>query len=212
MQNQKIILGIGAAVIILLGGLLLMPKKNTPSTSNTAINPTNSQSNSGTTKNTLSGLLSLGKTVECTFDYDENNSQVKGTVYVSGNKMRGDFIVDVLGQTQNSSTIQDGDVMYVWGSSMPQGIKMDITDEQKELTQDAQKYYDRNKQIDYKCKPWVAKANLFTPPANITFTDVSESMKNIPTLSKDMKASQCQACDSLTGESKAMCLKQLNCN
>lgn len=217
MKNQKMILGIGAIVILILGTLFLIPKKSQAPTS-TIDNSQQPQADDNSKKNTLSGLLAMGKNTECTFSYEVNGVNSQGTIYISGNKMRGDFSTTIKGSAQESSMINDGEYTYFWGSAMPQGVKMKVSADQAKATDETKKYYDPDRTVDYDCKTWTVKEVYFIPPTNVTFSDLSKMMEALPTgMGKitgmpDLKPAQCAACNALSGDEKAQCMSAFKCN
>lgn len=219
MKNQKMILGIGAIIIAILAVLFLIPKKSqAPTIGDETANTQQINDSGNLVQNTLSGLLAMGKNSECTFSYDENGVKSQGTIYLSGKKIRGDFSNTVQGKQQESSMINDGEYTYFWGSDMPQGVKMKISGDQVKATEETKKYYDPDRAVNYDCKSWNVNNAYFTAPSNVTFTDFSEMMEGLPTgMGKvtgmpDLKASQCAACDSLSGDAKTQCKTALGCN
>jgi hypothetical protein len=99
--------------------------------------------------------------------------------------MRGDFSSQVAGKTIASHMITDGTTSWVWSDAAPQGMKMSfagMNQPQQGQTAPASantNAIDPTKNINYKCGGWAADQSQFTIPANITFTDMSEMMKNM---------------------------------
>lgn len=154
----------------------------------------------------------MGKNLSCTFSTDNEQGQTSGTVYIAGEHMRGDFTNNNPNSgTLTSTMIKEGDWMYSWTSSSNQGVKMKFSEIEASTDTKANQYVDPSQQVDYDCKPWTVDRAIFTPPTNITFTDVASQMMEAQEKSKEFRNSQCVACDSLEGEAKAACLKTLDC-
>ena len=49
---------------------------------------------------------------------------------------------------------------------------------------------DFEKNMDFKCAAWAVDESKFTPPANITFTDLSGMLQNLDGLLKDVDVSK----------------------
>lgn len=208
-MNKQILIGIIAAAIILLGGVgAFLYSKNKPA-QNPPTTSTSENQSGQTMSDNLLGLLSSGKTQQCTFDSsDPASGGINGTVYLSGNKMRGDFKIATEGSQVNQiSMIRNGDDNYIWGEGFPGGTGIKMTLSMDEYTSDAEskKYFDPTQKVEYKCDSWVVDSSVFTPPSNVKFSDISEMMKVTPS------ASNCSICNSLTGDAKTSCLAQLNC-
>jgi hypothetical protein len=167
-------------------------------------------------KNSLMGLMGMGKNLQCDFNYETaGKAGSKGSVYVSGKKVHGEFTSEVNGKESTMHMIQDGEYSYVWGSAMPEGIKMKVaadTNTGANTSTGTSQYFDPQQQMDFNCKPWSVDASKFAVPTNVTFRDMSAMM--MPTGGTNgaaMKAGQCAACAQLQGEAKTTCEKQLGC-
>ena len=205
-MNNKIILAVGAVVIISIAAFFVMR------------GPASGPLSGG---NIISGKMSMKSLIasatpqHCTFKTTENNSDTAGTVYVMSGKMRGDFNSTVNGKIELSHMIVDGDTSYVWSESAAQGFKMSLADMNKQ--QNNQNSVDVNKEVDYSCKGWSPDSGKFALPSNITFSDLGDLMKNsaptggAPTGGTDVKSAQCGACNSLAGEERTACKAALGC-
>ena len=217
LMQRNVLIGIGLIIVLLLGGayFLLGKSKTTPDplTANQANNEAVSE------KTSFRDLLAGNRNVTCTTTYptDENTS-TNGTIFVSGKRMRGDFNVTVNGKNTLSYMIQDGTYVYVWTSDSTQGTKMKADAVEKatgENTQNANQNFDVNKEVDVKCSNWSVDESKFTPPANVTFTDLSQILQKLPTSAAKKSGGNTQvpssACDSITySQAKEACIKALN--
>jgi len=137
----------------------------------------NIQSKDFTEKTTLTKLMEKGGSYICTFI---NNTQIEestGTVYISGKKIRGDFIskVSIPGLPSmddiNTYMISDGESSYTWSSMSGEGYKVPIAEQDKTVTQ-SDTSVPTNQELDYKCVAWVADQSKFSLPTNITFKTI----------------------------------------
>ncbi len=121
-------------------------------------------------------LMARGGNHKCTFTQEVENSKSTGTVYISGQKLRGDFKSDVTAAGANMSIeshmISDGEFMYSWSSMMPTGFKMKIaeTGATATTTPSNQQSFDSNQKLEYTCVAWTPDEAQFTLPTNVTFT------------------------------------------
>ena len=212
--------GIGAVVAAVLAIVFWMSMKSSAPAVETATQP---QAQADKSSGSLAALVSRGATVQCSVDNSTGAEVVKGTVYVSGKNVRGDFETTMPQKgVVESHMIKDGDYMYVWSSAMPQGMKMKATPPQQTDTgpkpAPAADLY--NKNYDYNCSPWRADASKFTLPTDIKFMDVSEMMKGIPmppvgaaggAAVKPPAGMNCSACDQAPATAKAQCRAALGC-
>jgi len=151
---------------------------------------------------TLIDLAGLGKQVQCS--YEDEHSQA--TVYVSGNKFRSDGIAKDSGM--NVHTINDGDYIYIWSDSEPQGTKMSL-DYIDEMSGDAPAEYNdeiqmQDTEYSFVCSPWIPKQSFFEVPGDVEFVDMQEMMEG-------MMDEACAQCDNLEGDQKAQCLQMMSC-
>ena len=162
---------------------------------------------------TLSSLLSLGASQECRFTYeDEETGSTKGVVYVAKNKLRTDLdITDTEGKNSSVSIIRNGDTNYIWGTELETGVKLTLSEEEFKDNEQIKGSLDTEKEVDYDCKGWIVDETKFNPPSNIDFLDLSNLQVTEPKSTGSGSSSQCGSCNSLTGEAKTYCLKQLNC-
>lgn len=180
---------------------------------------TEDESKESSARMTLKELL-LGGSQTCTYSIAmDTGGTTSGTVYISDGKVRGDFTISG-GEsgTYDGSMIQDGLYMYTWSSLMPQGMKIAITQEMRDgtdagSTASGQTGLDLNQKVEYKCQPWTVDSSKFTPPSNITFSElqIPTGLQPATGSASQTNPSLCSACDDLTGEQKTTCLTALKC-
>jgi len=147
-------------------------------------------------KTSLRDLIGLGKNQKCTVttsitDEDGIKTDTEGVFYISGKKMAQEVTVtstDKETPKVNMRMISDGEYMYTWNNeNKDQGMKLKITEPEKEdvdVKSGEAKYesFDMDEKVDLKCSPWIVNNSVFTVPSDVQFTDLSEMMKNIPTM------------------------------
>src|SRR3989344_3866057 len=177
MRKQVMII-IGAVVVIALVSLFAYSRVSKSPSSVADVVKEGAQSVESMTKGSIKSLLSGGKNVSCTINYPDG--QGRGTVYVSGQKMRGDFMMMADGKEMESHMIQDGDTGYFWSGT--QGTKMKIDKEANASpvasAQNAQGA-DLDKEVDLKCSAWMQDSSKFEVPSNVQFTDVSAMIQKM---------------------------------
>lgn len=215
LKQKQLMVAIAVIILLLLGvgGYFLFSKNQLPSQNQTS-NTTSGQEN-GSAMNSLVDLLAGGQNTTCTFSspVDENGYSGKGTVYISSGNMRGDFETTQDGKVTNMSMIRKGNDNYIWGDGMETGMKMTLSPEDlKGETNEASKYVDLNKKVDYKCNPWGVDQSKLTPPSNVKFTDFSKMMEETTKMMKDKDGDiDSSICDSITDASaKAACKNALS--
>lgn len=217
-MDKKIIWGVvGLLIIIAIGGFMFFANK-----------PKNQLANSATEENTaeetqttgsLRELLSGNKNVTCTFAYEDEQASQRGTVYVAGQRMRGNFMMRQPEAGEVSmSMIQDGEYAYVWGGPMgaKQGTKIKITqadaDQQNGATAQNNNAVDLDQKVDFDCQPWVVNNAMFALPSDVTFTDVSAQIQQMQQNTQAMPKIDCSACDQApAGPARDQCRQALGC-
>ena len=172
---KKIILPLIIILVIVgvAGYYLLMPKKNTfipigPG----AVKPTSTETGGSeqTAKTdalaSIKELVSKGIPQRCTFDYqDPDTGKNSGTMFISGNKLRGDFTIkDTEGKVTNGGMITDDSFLYTWDNDTKEGFKMamtaDIKAQQNDIRNNPGSVFDMDKKANYNCGPWVVQNGI----------------------------------------------------
>ena len=222
MQNKQAIIGIVAAAVILVGagGVFLYSKNKPapqPSSTSTATEQTKTES---TMSNSLTDLLSSGKTQKCTFNYSDENGGTEGTAYINNQNMRADLNITTADKkVSQMSMIRKDDDNYIWGGGFPSGTGLKMTLSADEFTNDTEskKYFDASKKADYDCSGWTVDSSLFVPPSNIKFSDLSSMMQGLmksetkPSGTTNSTGANCSVCNNLTGDAKTACMSSLGC-
>lgn len=115
-------------------------------------------------------LVARGGDYMCTFTQTTDVADSSGTVYISGERLRGDFKSHekVSDTDVESHMIRDGGFAYVWSSAMPTGFKMVVDDSAS--TDSNSTGFDYNQQLDYSCNSWTVDESQFSLPAGVEFT------------------------------------------
>jgi len=181
MNNKVVLVAVGVIVVGALGWYFLAGNngsggKVVNKKMDSGANITE-EGTSGMFSGSLADLMRKGGAYKCTFDQVIEAGTSRGTVYVSGQKIRGDFSTIAQGVTMESHMISDGEWTYTWSPMMPQGFKAPVTasdNTQGTNTQTSGSYTDMNQMMNYDCDPWSVESNSFTPPAGITFMQMPQ--------------------------------------
>lgn len=142
----------------------------------------------------LRELLALGKNQKCTVtttstDDDGTKTDTVGTIYISGKKMAQEVSVTSTDKEIpkiNMRMISDGSYMYTWNiETKAQGMKIKITEPTETESKGGNSQggaVDLDEKVAMKCTNWIVDNSKFTIPSDVQFTDLSEMMKNIPTM------------------------------
>ena len=172
-----------------------------------------------TGQGTLRSLLGLGQNVKCEFVYidDENDNTTSGTVYVAGERMRGDFDMMQDNEPYSMHMIRDAEYAYTWGDGpmgeMATKMKLETQTPTEANSTDPVDTdpFESDERVDYECESWTVAASQFTPPSDVEFMDMSAQMEQMHMMQGDMKAAQCAACDQAPEGSREQCRAALGC-
>jgi hypothetical protein len=201
-----------AAILVLLllllgAGGYLMLNKNSTNNLKTASKETPVPTETGQTTKSLLDLIKMGQNLRCSFQSQVENGTTEGTVYVSGQNVRGDFNITTKSKTMQTSMIKVGDTNYIWGSGLPTGIKMTVSLDKLSENKQASQYVDPNQKVNYNCSPWSVDSSLFIPPSNIKFTDMTSLLAPKETVTgTQSKTGALDPCSQITDQTaKAAC-------
>ena len=206
MPKSTPLIAVGAAIIIavLVGGYFFLNKKS-QAPQEPSVTSQEQKSETGGIKSSIKSLLSGGKNVTCTVKYPSADQTAEGKIYVSGQKMRGDFNMMVSGKAIESHMISDEAYIYSWSSEAKQGVKFKV-DQTEAKASPTSESVDIDKEVDMDCSSWGVDNSKFSIPPDIQFTDLSEMMKQTPASGGQNQGSS--ACEAITDPAaKAACIK-----
>lgn len=168
---------VGGGYYVMNSGSLSMTEESTV----TEVQPTKDVAMPKATTGAFTGsffdLATRGGNYKCDVQSAGTANETLGTVYVSGTNIRGDFTSLAAGKTVESHMIKSGDMMYVWGGGMPQGIMMKATTMQGEGGSATQGTgVSGTQSYGWNCATTGADASKFVKPSNIEFMDMSAMM------------------------------------
>lgn len=229
MSRNTIIAVTIAAIIILGAAAAILYSQTKPSTNEIADTPIATEvepQNNGMMLSTIADVFSKGDNAMCTFNVETEEGGTAGRVYVSEDNARGEFVTTVDDDTFNTYMVRNDDTFYMWGDSLPTGIKMVMSINEwasqiNDPDQDVSSSFDPNEQVDFKCTAWSVDSSLFEAPTDIKFITFEGSFGPSGTTLTDPSSTndsnetgtetQCNICNALTGEAKNICLEQFNC-
>lgn len=196
---------IGVVILALVIGAVAYTQVKKPQKSSETSMQTSPNTEESISKGSIKSLLSAGKNVTCDITYTDQPGS-SGTVYVTGNKMRGDFTVNVNNKAVESHMVSDGAFAYVWSTN--QGTKMKIDTLESPAPSAQSQGTDINKDVDLKCKSWIVDNSKLTPSSDVKFTDLSDFMKpaSSPSASGTNNSSKSYCDQIINPQAKAACL------
>jgi hypothetical protein len=167
----------GVLVVSILVVTNLMRNGNKQSSqSHTQTQP--NQEKNGELQGSIWDILRTGTTQKCAFLTDKGESTVsQGDIYVSGNRMRVNFVTDLENQTGiENHMVKDGDYVYTWAETAKSGAKFKI-DPNSETSWNASSppegLSNLSKNLKYSCETWEEDDDEFKLPENVNFIDIS---------------------------------------
>lgn len=166
----KTIIGIIAAIVIVGGGGYWFASQN-GNGSDTAGMPVpneNATEQERTVSGSLADIWKQGGNYMCTVSVTDPNAVSSGTVYIAGDRIRGDFTSQTQGQSVQSSMIRMGGMVYTWTNLYPQGFKTPSIDTSDPFggSGDAGSV---PAGAGYDCDPWTPDESKFELPPGVTF-------------------------------------------
>ena len=183
VKNKPIVLGV--AMVVVLAGVWYLSSNSSgwsagglPSTTTTSPTVTKTpvsgtKKSSGTVQkpitaakvvgvNSLAYLFSLKQPLVCTIKPSATVNR-SGTMYVSGGKMRANFVY--------ASMISDGNYLYAWTNGESTGLKLLAAISVSGSAIAAKGGFDPANELSFACNPWAEDASVFTPPTSVTFSN-----------------------------------------
>lgn len=159
-------------------------------------------------KLTLKDLFVLGEDFRCTYTYEDETNRSSGTVYLAegGDRIHGDFNIEKSAAgPMTAHLLRTNGFSYVWGSAFPQGIKIAVTEENRDefFASDEEAVVDENTEFD--CVPWMKNDSEFVVPSDVEFMDMSASM------SGSTSADPCATCAMAPEGAREQCRAALKC-
>ena len=197
MTIKTIIIAI-VAVAVVGGGVYYATNKNDDQQQSES---SQSSESNNEELNSINGLLAQNKNVTCTFSSaDDSGSQTSGTVYVAGDRMRGNFSYQASGKAeQQSNILRNSEYQYFWQEGSDTGFKTKV-DDSKESGDDSNKTDSQSQSVDqdakyeFDCSEWAVDESKFSVPGSVKFTDYSAQIEQTKNKLSD------DACDSITNE------------
>ncbi len=178
-----LILLVVAVVLALGGGVYLNTHKDKVQDEgelkvNSNVSTDVSASTTVSSNGSLRSLLARGENSICTFNQTNGSSSARGTIYISGNMMRGDFVGSFNGGVaMTSHMLRNGNEVYVWsgaqGAQMNWGGMMAASNSTK-----VKSNVDLDQKVNYSCSSWTPDSTKFTLPTDVHFTNISNMMKD----------------------------------
>ena len=136
-----------------------------------------------TGQDSLQDLLSLGKTLECSFRAGSEKIQVDGTAFFDNGKVRVDTMYPGASTTvDTTSLIVRDNTLYTWSHTAKGSFafKMSMTAIPVVTSDKRPEVISLQTDIRYDCKPWHVDGSVFVPPVGMTFTEPGTLSKNLP--------------------------------
>lgn len=224
-MNKKIAIGVVLVLVIILAVVFTGKKDQTTDSSindgknNQGLLEKSSGEGeqwSGIGSGTFVDLMARGENLECSIRYngDEKGGEVSGSLFVSGERFRGDF------ETKEGvvSMISKGDDVYFW--STVEGEKYGMSFNRQDVAgsnmPDVREPVPEDVPVDYNCQPWTkSDDSIFEPPSDIVFNDFSQIMKagmEDGMIYGEESGVDCSVCESAPdAESQKQCRAALSC-
>lgn len=127
-------------------------------------------------KGSFAELAERGGSYKCTFAHENDIAVSTGTVYISGDRIRGDFHSETEHMDVESHMIAKGGYVYTWSPMTSQGFKMIALENGGSFEGSAAmsgNYADLHQEYNYDCVVWNSDESMFTLPNDHTFVEMN---------------------------------------
>ncbi|MFZ2149618.1 MAG: hypothetical protein WAV15_00440 [Minisyncoccia bacterium] len=166
---SKTLISVVLVAAVVVGGYLALksksPVENPPAQNEEAVKDASGK------KMAFSELVKQGGSYKCEVKQSMSDFENSGTVYMSGNKLSGQFSTVAEGTTMESYFVMKDGYMYNWSSFAPNmGIKIKT---EAAVEAEAQGTYSWSaEQVgDYDCQAWTPEDSRFELPSAVVFTE-----------------------------------------
>ncbi|HVM59179.1 MAG TPA: hypothetical protein VMT80_02530 [Candidatus Paceibacterota bacterium] len=198
-DSSVIVFAALALVIVFAGAWLYMASPSAPSSSVATSTPDGASGNAATTTGTHTGgtthpsggttatppspkakfagvgslnyLVSVKEDLTCNIETTSGSLRRVGTIFISGNKLRGDFSSYFNGATRTSHMIDDGTNLFVWVNGYDSGLKLPAANGASGSAAANAGGIDPTVNVAFACYPWTVDSSIFSKPSDVTFTD-----------------------------------------
>lgn len=209
MSRNLIIIG-GLVLLTLLGIGAYLTVGNRGASPESSVNQqTSTETNTSTQAQSLEDFLTMTDDQQCTFT--DATSETSGTIYVSNQQLRGDFVTNSDGMEVSDEVsahvIANSQDVYLWMDGVEEGYKTSLSSiSEASADLPISDFINPDENVDYQCTPWTADTSKFELP-DMEFNDLSALLNN-----SEGNSLQCAACDTLSGEAQTQCRAALSCN
>lgn len=188
-MNNTWILAAIVAVAVVVGGYYFFSGKSDMTLSGENMSEEESTEAKANQKLTLTDIFFMGEDFRCEFAHDDESNKSSGVAYIAdaGERIRVDFEVkESAAGSMSGSVIRKDNYSYLWSSSMEQGIKVTITEDNKQdlFAGGQEGTVDENTEFD--CVSWVENPAMFDVPSDIEFMDIRAAASGAMDASKMM--------------------------
>lgn len=181
MQKLRAMVLVGS--VVLLGGCF-----NSPQTATVTVEDGQPSMESLSEWEKIGEAMQSGKSVKC--EMLNTETQQTGQYYMKGEKVRFDMYDPEDAET-SGSFLTDAEFIYTWNDTKKEGVKFAVPkpgEVQPEAAQEteAPDFSEESAWKDYENKGYTVTCSvesfdeaLLTPPADVTFADMSEFMQNM---------------------------------
>jgi len=167
---SKTLIAVVVVAVVALGGYFILRSNKMPENAPME-NQVSEQSGekSAEKKMAFSEFIKQGGSYKCEVKQAMSDFENSGTIYLNGDKMRGEFTTVAEGRTIMSTFISKDGWMYTWSSASP-GMGFKEKTVKSPGTDESDIYHWNADQIgDYNCEAWTADQSKFDLPAGVTF-------------------------------------------
>lgn len=182
-SSRTILIIVGVVVILVIAvlGFMIVSQKSSNSKAQEATSENQQNSTSGNVISSIKDALASSQSLQC--EYTDEFGR-KMTTYMKNGAIRS----DIAGKTdeETGSMIMKDKKFYYWSGKQGTMMEFDLSEISQKITpamednanqQSPEEVVSALEKYKQYCKPGTVADSLFTPPAEVKFTDLSEMMK-----------------------------------
>jgi hypothetical protein len=158
-------------IVLLVGGYFIFTSKKSDDNKLPAESKNDNQATSK--KMAFSEFLKQGGSYKCEVNQFVENTETKGTTYISDGMIRGEYSIKIEDRNMDSTVIIRDGFTYSWSSMLPgMGFKLK-NDANSSVAGNNAGINDYAEQIgDYNCEAWTVDPSKFAIPTDIKFQEL----------------------------------------
>lgn len=124
-------------------------------------------------ESTLAKVYKKWGKVTCTMKWTQDGIEMSGVMYLDGKNMRSDMEWSTEWMKFKISTVTKDGYSYTWNNMVKDGMKIAFNEDDMEDDASGSNDASMSSPMSFTCVKWVAKADAFVLPSDVTFKEMN---------------------------------------